>query len=289
MLCVYSSYAQEVKVIDQGNLQPLQKVLIYAGHNAYSVSTNAKGIADITKLQDNDSIVFSHVSYQVEVYSWSQLKELQFVVPLTEKSVALNEAVVSASKFEEKAEDVAQPVQVIKAKELAFMNQQSTADVLQNSGGVMVQKSQLGGGSPIIRGFETNKVLMVIDGVRMNNAIYRGGHLQNVITVDNTMLDKLEIVYGPGSVVYGSDALGGVMHFYTKNPLLADDDKLLVKANAFTRYSSAYSEGTGHIDFSLGKKRFASLTSITYSNFSDLMQGNQRIHFMATGASAISM
>ena len=279
VLCAHPIYAQEVKVIDQGNLQPLQKVLIYAGQSSYSISTNVKGRADITQLKDNDSIVFSHVSYQLEVYSWRQIQALKFVVPLTEKSVALNEAVVSASKFAEKAEDVAQPVQVIKAKELAFMNQQSTADVLQNSGGVMVQKSQLGGGSPIIRGFETNKVLMVIDGVRMNNAIYRGGHLQNVITVDNTMLDKLEIVYGPGSVVYGSDALGGVMHFFTKNPLLADNDKLLVKANAFTRYSSAYAEGTGHVDFSLGKQRFASLTSITYSNFGDLMQGNQRNPF----------
>ncbi len=278
-LCAHFSLAQEVKVIDQGNLQPLQKVLIFAGNSTYSISTNTKGMAEIGLLKDKDSIVFSHVSYQTEVYTWNQIIALQFVVPLTEKSVALNEAVVSASKFEEKSEDVAQAVQVIKSKELAFMNQQSTADVLQNSGGVMVQKSQLGGGSPIIRGFETNKVLMVVDGVRMNNAIYRGGHLQNVITIDNTMLEKLEIVYGPGSVVYGSDALGGVMHFYTKNPILSDDDKLLVKANAFTRYSSAYSEGTGHVDFSLGTQRFGSLTSITYSHFGDLMQGNKRNPF----------
>src|SRR3989338_8011325 len=127
------------------------------------------------------------------------------------------------------------------------------ADVMSNQGNVFVQKSQLGGGSPVIRGFETNKVLMVIDGVRMNNAIYRGGHLQNIVTLDNASFDKVEILFGAGSVIYGSDALGGVMHFYTKNPLLSSNDKLLVKANAFTRYQSAANGYTGHVDVSVGK------------------------------------
>ena len=158
------------------------------------------------------------------------------------------------------------------------MNQQTTADVMQNSGNVFVQKSQGGGGSPIIRGFETNKVLMVIDGVRMNNAIYRGGHLQNIITIDNSMLDKVEIVFGPGSVIYGSDALGGVMHFYSKNPLLADTGTL-VKANAFARYATANDENTIHADVSVGGNKFASLSSFTYSKFGDLRQGNIRNPF----------
>jgi hemoglobin/transferrin/lactoferrin receptor protein len=61
-------------------------------------------------------------------------------------------------------------------------------------------KSQGGGGSPVIRGFEANKVLIVIDGVRMNNAIFCGGHLQNVITIDNAALDKVEVLFGPASV-----------------------------------------------------------------------------------------
>ncbi len=104
---------------------------------------------------------------------------------LSESSFSLSEVVVSASRFQEKKEEVPQPIQVLKQEEIAYMSQATTADVLQQTGNILVQKSQLGGGSPIIRGFEANKVLLLIDGVRMNNAIYRGGHLQNIITLDN--------------------------------------------------------------------------------------------------------
>lgn len=139
---------------------------------------------------------------------------------------------------------------------------------------MLVQKSQLGGGSPIIRGFEANKVLIVVDGVRMNNAIYRGGHLQNVLSIDNASLERVELLFGPSSSVYGSDALGGVMSFNTLTPSFAAGKKPLVKLNAFARYASAYDEKTVHADFSAGNRKLASLTSITYSNFGDLRQGS---------------
>jgi len=86
--------------------------------------------------------------------------------------------------------------------EISSSNPQTTADVLQKSGELFVQKSQQGGGSPIIRGFETNKILLMLDGIRMNNAIYRGGHLQNIIMTDPNSMKRIEIVYGPGSVIY---------------------------------------------------------------------------------------
>lgn len=273
------TFAQTVKISDNTNLQPLSNVLIYSKKPSISVVTNQNGQADVTAFKNADSIWISHVSYATKTVNYTQLTNANFKITLSEKQVSLDEVVVSASRFEEKMQDVAQPIQVIKAKELAFMNQQTTADVMQSSGNVLVQKSQLGGGSPIIRGFETNKVLMVVDGVRMNNAIYRGGHLQNIITLDNAMMDKVEIVFGPGSVVYGSDALGGVMHFYSKNPILSDSAGITLKANAFTRYASANDEGTGHVDVSIANKKFGSLSSFTYSNFGDLRQGNSRNPF----------
>ena len=279
IICSLSLCAQFVKVTDNTNLQPLSNVAIYCSNPTISAITNTKGLADISAFKNLDTIMFSHIGYTIKAYSYNELLALNYTVRLSEKSFSIDEVVISASRFEEKIQDVAQPIQVIKSKELAFMNQQTTAEVMQSSGNVLVQKSQLGGGSPVIRGFETNKVLMVVDGVRMNNAIYRGGHLQNIITLDNSMLDKLEIVFGPGSVMYGSDALGGVMHFYTKNPILSDSSGLTIKSNAFTRYSTAYNEQTGHADISVGGKKFGSLTSITYSKFGDLRQGNIRNPF----------
>jgi len=117
----------------------------------------------------------------------------------------------------------------------------------------------------------------VVDGVRMNNAIYRSGHLQNVITIDNAILERTEIVFGPASVIYGSDALGGVMHFYTKNPQLAGNDTSVnSNLNAYIRYSSANSERTNHFDFQFGFNKIGFLTSITHSNFDDLRMGLSR-------------
>ncbi len=269
-------YAQQIKIVDQNTLQGIANVSIYDAKN--KTNTNQNGEANSSIFKGSDSIHIEHVSYFSLVLSYQQLAQQNFKISLSQREFSLEEIVVSASKFEEKRKDVAQSIQVLKAKDLAFVNQQTTADVMQSTGNIMVQKSQAGGGSPIIRGFEANKVLMVIDGVRMNNAIYRGGHLQNIITIDNSMLDKVEIVFGPGSVMYGSDALGGVMHFYSKNPLLADTGTL-VKANAYARYATVNQENTAHIDFNVGGNKFASLTSFTYSKFNDLRQGNIRNPF----------
>jgi len=193
--------------------------------------------------------------------------------------LSLNEIVISASKFKEHKKNVTQRIESITQKEIEWSVPQTSATMLEQTGNVFVQRSQAGGGSPVIRGFEANRVLMVIDGVRMNNAIYRGGHLQNVITVDNNMLDKVEVLYGPSSTLYGSDALGGVIVFSTKKPQLAEWKGMDVHTNVITRYSSANHEGTGHVDFNLGFRKFASLTSVTYSKFGDLRQGNLRNPF----------
>ncbi|OWY19244.1 TonB-dependent receptor [Sphingobacteriales bacterium UPWRP_1] len=191
------------------------------------------------------------------------------------KTINLDEVVISTGKFTEKKREVPYQVQLITPSKLRFDNNQTTADALLNTGNIFVQKSQMGGGSPVLRGFEANRVLIVVDGVRLNNAIYRAGHLQNVIRIDNNMLDRAEVVFGPNSVLYGSDALGGVMHFYTRTPQLSAN-KTKVNAGAFFRYASANNEKTGHVNFNIGTKKWGFLTSFTYSDFDDLRQGSNR-------------
>lgn len=192
----------------------------------------------------------------------------------TNKFITLNEVVVSGTKFFEKKKNIAQRVDVISQKYIAKTNAQNTGDLLISTGNVFVQKSQQGGSSPVIRGFEASRVLLVIDGVRMNNLIYRSGHLQNVISVDQNILEAMEVMYGPASTLYGSDALGGVIHMRTKAPQLSVNGKLLVKGSAFARYSSINDEKTTHIDVTLGSKKFAWLQSYNYSNFGDMKMGN---------------
>ena len=186
----------------------------------------------------------------------------------------LETVVISANKTMENKRFVAQPIEVITARRIAQINAQTTADLLAQSGVVLVQRSQQGGGSPILRGFESSRVLLVIDGVRMNNLIYRAGHLQNVMTTDQSILQRLEILQGPASTVYGSDALGGVVHLFTKNPILnPNTEGVAASGNAYVRYGSVNNEKTGHLDFNLGFKKVASLTSFTFSDYGDLRMG----------------
>ena len=191
---------------------------------------------------------------------------------LSEKT--LGEVVVSANKFSERKRNVSQKIDIITARAIANTNAQNTGDLLINTGNVFVQKSQQGGSSPVIRGFEASRVLLVVDGIRMNNAVYRAGHLQNVITIDQNMLERVEVLYGPASTLYGSDALGGVIHLRTKSPLLSTNDKLRTAGVLFGRYSSANNEKTTHFDMSLGGKRLAWIQSYTYSYFGDMKMGN---------------
>jgi hemoglobin/transferrin/lactoferrin receptor protein len=191
---------------------------------------------------------------------------------LAEKN--LDEVMVYSNKFAEKKKNLAQKIDVLTARTIAKFNSQNSGDLLINSGNVFVQKSQQGGSSPVIRGFEASRVLLVVDGIRMNNAVYRAGHLQNAITVDQNMLERVEVLYGPASTMYGSDGLGGVVHFRTKSPVLSSSDKLKVTGSAFVRYSTVNEEKTGHADVSLGGKKLAWLQSYTYSDFGDMKMGS---------------
>ena len=192
---------------------------------------------------------------------------------LLQDTLQLDEVVISASKFEQQKRTLPFQIEQISAQQIAFRNSQNAADMLIQTGQVFVQKSQAGGGSPVLRGFESNRILLVIDGVRMNNAIFRGGHLQNVLRIDQSMLERTEILMGPSSVVYGSDALGGVIHFRTLTPKLNSG----FKGNAYVRYSSANQEKTGHVNLSYGGAKWSYLGGFTYSDFGDVKQGAQRL------------
>lgn len=185
----------------------------------------------------------------------------------------LQEVVFSVNKWEQKLNEVPNKVVRINLNTAKVWNPQTSADLLGMTGTVFIQKSQLGGGSPMIRGFATNRVLMVYDGVRMNNAIYRSGNIQNIISIDPLSLENAEVIFGPGSLIYGSDAIGGVMDFRTLQPKLSTDGKTLVKGSALARYSTANKETTGHVDFNLGGRKWAIMSSFTYSDFDDLEMG----------------
>ncbi|MGZ5304000.1 MAG: TonB-dependent receptor [Bacteroidia bacterium] len=268
--------AQQVVVQDQATNQPLELVKIAAKHTNgwFLIYTDANGKADISQLKETDSIYFSLYGYNTAKFTYIQLQKNDFNIDLAPSSFSLDEVVISANRWQQDKKDVPNKITTIRRSDVVLQNPQTAADMLSASGEVYVQKSQLGGGSPMIRGFSTNRVLLTVDGVRMNNAIFRSGNLQNVIALDAFATERTEVIFGPGSVIYGSDAIGGIMSFYTLMPKFSSaGSKTFFNGSAVTRYSSANNERTDHLDFNIGFRKISFLTSVSYSQFDDLKMG----------------
>lgn len=195
----------------------------------------------------------------------------------TINAIGLDEIVISSQRFAKPKRKITQQIETISKKEIEFQNFQTTADVLGNSGTLSVQKSQQGGGSPVIRGFEASRILLLVDGVRMNNLIYRAGHLQNIITVDKNMLENVDVLFGPSSTIYGSDAMGGALYLKTKDAqLLSGNGNKKFSGNFLTNYGSANKAKSAHFDLNYAGNKWGSLSSFSYNDYDDLKMGTHK-------------
>ena len=196
----------------------------------------------------------------------------------TQKNLNLQEVIIVVNKTQEKLKNISQEVNIINRDNIESSNPTTSADLLSKQG-LQIQMSQQGGGSPTLRGFEASRILLVIDDVRMNNLIYRAGHLQDIIKTDVNLLDRVEILYGPSSTIYGSDALGGVIHLRTKKSMFSTSLKKETHLSFLSKYASANNGITNHVDFNVGTSKFASLTSISFNQFGDLQGGKNKNPF----------
>ncbi len=267
--------AQKITILNKKTEEPISNVTASNRTNNTHCISNFDGVLDLSQFNDNEKVYFSHLSYL-------SLESLKKTILQTKKiyliasSTDLDQVFLSASKKKVKRSRIAQEIATYTQKEIQKLAPQTAADMLAEIPGIKVQKSQFGGGSPVLRGMEANRVLLVIDGVRMNNAIYRKGHLQNSITVSPSSLERTEIVFGPSSVIYGSDALGGVIHYYTKQPKTNNISKVI--PSYLARYSTVNNEVTTNVAFEIQTNKIASFTSFTNSEFGDLKMGKNRLH-----------
>ena len=270
-------YDYLVTVLDEQGVA-LPGVSIYTDNFTLSASTDIEGIAVLKNVKYYEELNFTFIGYQSLKLPFHEIRTKNGKIRMFPEVKELVEVVVLGRR-DDRPEDVPYTTDQVTKEDLALTESQTSADALQQHAGVFVQKSQMGGGSPVMRGFEANRVLLVVDGVRMNNAISRSGHMQNAITIDNGMLERMEVTFGPGSLLYGSDALGGVVHFRSKEPKLNFDKtpgSYNMGSNFYTRFASANEEKSIHADVNYGKKNWASLTSFTFTDYGDMRSGNNR-------------
>ncbi len=263
-----TGFSQNLNIIDENN-KPVIGASIFSDLSNYE-TTDKNGNVSLDKFSRSDTLTIKQYGFKEEKLSKSKLKNTLILLYDNE---LLDEVVISASKFSQKFREVPKKVTQINRSMIEFTNPMTSADLLERGGYVYIQKSQLGGGSPMIRGLSTNRLVLSVDGVRLNNAIFRSGNIHNVISISPMNIENTEVIMGSASVLYGSDAIGGVMNFYTNKAKLSNDSNPNIQININSRYSSASNEKMYHIDFNYGLEKIAFLSSFSKSDFDDLTMG----------------
>lgn len=266
-------YGQSLQINDADSGNPLEGVKITNQHGATIGITNNKGVYNLENKTHSGSIRLSILDYEdvtIDIESLNKEEENQFF--LNKTTFELDGLVVEGGKKFRQNEKTPHHTVSLSEKDVHFYQAPNMADLLKATGEVYVQKSQLGGGSPMIRGFATNRVLIVVDDIRMNNAIFRSGNIQNVLAVDQFGIKNINVVAGPSSVLYGSDAIGGVMNFVTEENYPTQNFEFSGKFNA--RYASASEEKTANAQIKLSGKKWSSFTSFSAYDYGDLEMGS---------------
>ncbi|MFW5659622.1 MAG: TonB-dependent receptor [Bacteroidota bacterium] len=277
--------AQVVSVIDKTTLEPVAGASIRKRTTPPEpLETNADGQVKLSPRFKvaADTLFIYHPEYKSRALTYAELDSADWTIQLRPAAFGTEPLVIATGRFDGLNRAPEPSAFIIGPRRIRMYNSPTTAHLLEDHAAAFVQRSPLGGGSPNLRGFEANRVLIVVDGIRVNNAIFRGVHLHNILAVDVNTLERVEVLNGTGAVEYGSDALGGVMALFTRDPQLSDDpEKRVVKGEMLGRYSSAVGEATGHVELNVGRDKFASFSALTISDFGDLRAGN---NFMSDAA-----
>lgn len=185
----------------------------------------------------------------------------------------VNDFAITARRIETNDFSSPEALTMLSAEQLQQESARSVPEALEGATGVFVQKTNHGGGSPYIRGFTGNQNLLMIDGIRLHNATYRYGPNQYLNTIAPQIIDKIEIVRGAGSVLYGSDAMGGVVNLITKAPSYSPDG-FMIGGRVHGKWMSDDMQKTGRGEIELSGKNTAFSGGFTYNDFGDIVGGD---------------
>jgi hemoglobin/transferrin/lactoferrin receptor protein len=166
-------------------------------------------------------------------------------------------------------------VSVIDREQIERMNAPTTPQILRETEGVWTQQTTVGQGSPLLRGLTGYQAFLAIDGVRLNNSTFRSGPNQYLVTISPDNLDRVEVLRGAGSMLYGSGAMGGVISMFTKDTILdGATEEWHIQSRAFTRFASASSERLGRLEVAGSQKQLGFSVGASARWFGNINPGN---------------
>jgi hemoglobin/transferrin/lactoferrin receptor protein len=195
-----------------------------------------------------------------------------YIAIAEDKPYILDEITVTGTRSERDTFGTPNAVSVISSEDFGRKSLGTTPDMLRGATGVFIQKTTAGQGSPYVRGLTGYQTLIIVDGVRLTNSTFRSGANQYLATVDSGQIDKIEVLRGYGSTLYGSSAIGGVINVFTKSPTESLKGFSL-HPYVSTKYSSADTGKLGRIGIDGGYKNFSIIAGGSYKDIGDLKPG----------------
>ena len=188
---------------------------------------------------------------------------------------ALEEVEVTARRIGG-AREVTEAVTSVSGEELERQSLQVVTDALRNQPGVFVQQTTPGQGTAIVRGLKGSEVLHLVDGMRLNNALFRNAPNQYLALVDPFLADRVDVVRGPLSTLYGSDAMGGVVQVVSQRPFLGGGDWRR-QARAVLRYDSRTLGRTAHASAAAGQEALGFGGALTVQDHEDVRAADRTV------------
>ncbi len=193
----------------------------------------------------------------------------------------VSQVFVTASRKHQRVENLATAISVVTKAEILEKNTTLLPDLLREEAGVYIQQTTPGQGIPIIRGLKGSENVHLIDGMRLNTAFFRNSPNQYLALVDPFMTEQIEIIRGPASVLYGGDALGGVINVITHTPSFQGDDWQSL-GEMFVSYDSADQKTLSHLSFDFGNEKIATTLGLSYQDIGvRTIGGGDKIPFTA--------
>lgn len=207
-------------------------------------------------------LIFTLVVFTVSFSTYAQ----------NDSAILLQDVMVTATRNKQASLLSPYSVSKLSIQGLQQFQPRTSPEALIGTAGVFVQKTNHGGGSPFVRSLTGNQNLLMIDGIRLNNATYRYGPNQYFNTIDLFSVGSIEVARGTGSVQYGSDAMGGVIQVFTKDPGFSEKAKW--SGNIIGRVLSNDAEYTGRAELVYSTAKTALQIGYTARKFGDLPGGD---------------
>ncbi len=201
------------------------------------------------------------------------LHQINAVAQYDTSAQMLDEVILTSQRYAQTKFSVPYSIQSVNQSYLENYQPRTAPEALTGVNGVFVQKTNHGGGSPFLRGLTGNQTLILVDGIRLNNSTFRYGPNQYLNTIDPYTIGKIEVAKGTGSVQYGTDALGGVIQVFTKEPQYVQEGSGW-SGRAVSKYMSGDMEKTVRGEAGYATKNTGVQIGATYRNFGDLIGGD---------------